>query len=62
MLGKLTLGHQHLAAATNAPATADRVNVHAQRARRLQQGRSQRKAATPPRGGENYQSILTTHK
>ena len=58
VLGKVTLGHHHLAAATNAAAATDRINVHAQRAGGLQHGRADAKAPSAARGGEDNQRVV----
>ena len=61
VLGKLALGHHHLAAPADAAPAADRVDVDAERSRRLQHWRSDRKAAAPARRGEDDQRVLACH-
>jgi hypothetical protein len=53
VLGKFTLGHQDLAASANTASAADGIDIDTERAPGLQQGRTQGKTATSPRGREN---------
>ena len=46
VLGKVPFHDQHLAAAAQGPATANRIHVNAERARGLEQGSADREAAS----------------
>src|SRR5271156_5042646 len=61
MLGEFALRHQHLATAAQTAASADRVNVHAEAAGRLQQRRTHRKIAALPGWQEYDERIAGRH-
>ena len=48
VFGEVTFHHQDLASAAQCPATTDGIHVNAKRTRRLEEGGSDREAATLP--------------
>ncbi len=57
MLGKLALGDQHLTAPAKTAPAADRIDVHSETARGLQQRRADRKVPALAGRGENDEGI-----
>src|SRR3546814_12029649 len=58
VLGEFADADLDLAAAAQAAPAADRIDVDAQAARRLQDRRADREAAAPPRGGEDDEGVV----
>src|SRR3546814_14723724 len=58
VLGECADADRDLAAAAQAAPAADRIDVDAQAARRLQDRRADREAAAPPRGGEDDEGVV----
>ena len=58
MFRKRAFGTDNLAATTEAATTADRVNIHPQYSRCMEQRRIHRKAAAATRGGKNHFHLL----
>src|SRR3546814_10683097 len=58
VLGEFAEADLDLAAAAQAAPAADRIDVDAQAARRLQDRRADREAAAPPRGGEDDEGVV----
>ena len=54
MLGKRALSTDYLAATAQTATATDRINIHAQYPRCMEQRRVDRKTAAPTRGGKDY--------
>ncbi len=61
MFGEFALSAVHLAAATQSPAAAYRIDVDAEASRRLQYGRAEREVAAPAGRQENNFGFLSSH-
>lgn len=54
VFGKRAFGTDNLAAAAETATATDRINIHTQYPRRMEQRRIDRKTAAPTRGGKDY--------